>query len=181
MPSSCFFCLGFLLFFPLRIILTELQMGGVSLRGWIPVTETTYSFESEFPSFLKLRGHITAELRTVLLLHHTNYPSYNNGVFTIFFWVCLFRIRQWEAGSWPVLNVRKLRMIVRCQFSYQTLDFYLTINLQNVYCPGSNKTLKDLWGLSKRRAALGAFTKYFILVEANLRIQRVITYPYILR
>lgn len=47
--------------------------------------------------------------------------------------------------------------------------------------PTCNKTPKDQLGLSKCRALLGAFTKYFILVETYLGIERVATYPCILR
>lgn len=43
----------------------------------------------------------------------------------------------------------------------------------------TSSCIKHQLGLCKCRALLGAFTKYLILVEAYLRMQRVFTYPYI--
>lgn len=62
-----------------------LQTSGAWLLSQLPGTETSSIFDSEFPSFLKLGGYITAELPAVLLLQHTNYPSCNRGVFATFF------------------------------------------------------------------------------------------------
>jgi len=67
-PSSFFFCFGFLLFFPSGVILMILQTGEDLLLSWIPGTETSSSFDSEFLSFLKLGGYITTELPAILLL-----------------------------------------------------------------------------------------------------------------
>lgn len=77
-------------------------------------------------------------------------------------------------------------MIVLLQIRLSKMRLLVDIQLAGCVCvssngPTCNKTPKDQLGLSKCRALLEAFTKYLILVEAYLRIQRVITYPYILR
>jgi len=68
----------------------------------------------------------------------------------------------------PIL-LSNVRLLVDCQLAGCVFLFSNG--------PTCNKTPKDQLGLPKCRGLLGAFTKYLILVEAYLGIERVITYP----
>lgn len=136
----CFF-LGCSLFLPIRnysngVTNRESSVAQLNSRNR---KKNTSSSNSEFPSFLKLGGHTTAEPVFILPFYY--------------------------------ISISNVRLVGD---SLQDVYFYFQMALL------ATKAIRISW-VSKCRTLLRAFTKYFILVGAYLRIQREITYPYLYR
>lgn len=93
---------------PSRIILKILQKE-VLFLSWIPGTEISSSFDSKFPSFLKLDGHITAKFPAILLylllyLICTNLSITREPLPPFSEWVDLSRVVKSEIRSRSMTN-----------------------------------------------------------------------------